>query len=77
VTEVKVTISPSDRWEDGVGHDSRAEAIMSWLKKYDDRFCGGEHFEMLQTGGDGDQGEELLYLLDEYFAAVDSANSSG
>lgn len=40
------------------------------MKKYDIIYNDGNLD--LQSGGDGDMGEELMYLMDEYFAALDS-----
>ena len=53
-------------WESGAPHDPRALALAQAIAKIDyengdDRFC-------LRFGGDGDNGEELAYLLDIFFA---------
>lgn len=42
------------------------------MKRYDLTFNEGTLD--LKSGGDGDVGEELMYLMDEYFAAVDSTD---
>ncbi len=67
---VKVSIPLEDRWETGIEHDSRSEEIYKFISEYDWRF-NGDAFGF-SAGGDGDNGEELMYLLDEYFAAKDS-----
>jgi hypothetical protein len=57
------------RWEDGIPHDPRSEelyesiAIIDW-EEGDDFFC-------FKSGGDGDNGEHLMYLLDIHFARED------
>jgi len=68
--EVKVTVLPDDRWEQGIDHDERSRDLYEFLAEYDREFA--DHSMDLSSGGDGDNGEALMYLLDEYFAAVDS-----
>lgn len=67
--KIKVTITPEDRWEQGIDHDPRSAEIFEFMQKYDWEFNKGSLD--LQSGGDGDMGEELMYLMDEYFAAKD------
>jgi len=69
-TEVKVTVLPEDRWEQGIDHDERSQELYGFLAEYDSKFAGDSMD--LSSGGDGDNGEALMYLLDEYFAAIDS-----
>jgi len=69
--EVKVTMLPHDRWEQGIDHDERSLDLYGFLAEYDGKFA--DHSMDLSSGGDGDNGEALMYLLDEYFAAIDSA----
>lgn len=57
-----------ERWEQGVPHDPRSEEIYRAIadidfKQNDDYFCW-------KAGGDGDNGEALMYLLDIYFEGV-------
>lgn len=66
------TVDPETRWEDGVDHDSRTEELWRWLQEYDRKFCGYEYSDLLSSGGDGDPGEGIMYLIDEYFAAKDT-----
>lgn len=68
--EVKATILPENRWEQGVDHDERTYSIYRFMQEYDHKFNDSEL--NLKSGGDGDNGETLMYLLDEYFAAVDT-----
>lgn len=67
---VKVTMDPEERWEEGVEHDPRTKEIFEFMQEYDSKF-NSSSLE-LSSGGDGDMGEQLMYLMDEYFAAVDS-----
>lgn len=71
----RVTIAPGERWEQGLDHDPRSEGLFDFMKSYDDSFNNGALD--LKCGGDGDLGEELMYLMDEYFAARDSMNEGG
>ena len=52
------------RWENGVPHHKLSEALMAWMADVDyntgDTFC-------LKKGGDGDNGEHLMYLMDGFF----------
>lgn len=70
MAKVKVTISTEDRWEQGIEHDARSEDIFKFMQDYDWKFNDGALD--LRSGGDGDMGEELMYLMDEYFASIDS-----
>lgn len=72
--KVKVTISPDSRWEQGIEHDGRSQEIYDFIAAYDSKHNGDSL--VLSSGGDGDNGESLMYLLDEYFAALDSECSS-
>lgn len=59
-------LTPGQRWEQGVAHDPRSVEIYKAIEKIDfeengDSLC-------LKSGGDGDNGESLMYLLDCYFA---------
>lgn len=68
--EVGITLTPQERWEQGIGHDPRSEEVYGFISEYDWKF--GDDSLSLKAGGDGDNGESLMYLLDEYFAAKDA-----
>lgn len=68
--EVKITLTPAERWEQGIEHDARSREIYSFISDYDWKF--NDDSLNLKAGGDGDNGEALMYLLDEYFAAKDA-----
>lgn len=55
------------RWEQGIPHDPRSEALARALAKIDAE--NDDRFDF-RFGGDGDNGEDLLYLLDIYFATA-------
>ena len=58
-----------NRWEKGLPHDPRSEELARTLaaidfEAFDDSFCW-------KFGGDGDNGETLMYQLDIYFELRD------
>ncbi len=66
--------TPEERWENGVEHDARSVALYESISKLDrelndDSFCW-------KAGGDGDNGEELMYLLDEHFQREDESTDN-
>lgn len=57
-------LTVDQRWEQGIEHHPRSEAIGAALR----RINADNAWPMdLEFGGDGDNGETLLYLLDIYF----------
>ena len=59
-------LTPNQRWEAGLPNDPRSVEIYEILKAADkdDYFCW-------KSGGDGDNGEHLMYQLDSWFAEKD------
>lgn len=62
-------ITKIDRWEEGTDHHQMSERIMEFLilhdlHNYGDHFCW-------KKGGDGDNGETLMYQLDAFFEMLD------
>lgn len=57
----------TERWEQGISHHPRSEEIFKALAQAD-MDVGGDFF-CFKHGGDGDNGEHLMYLLDH---AIDS-----
>lgn len=62
-------IAIDERWETGTPHDVRSEHLFDFIKGYD--FAYGGDFFCFKKGGDGDNGEHLMYILDEYYANKD------
>lgn len=65
---------PNERWEQGLPHHPKSEKIFESIAKLDlelndDHFCW-------KSGGDGDNGESLMYLLDEHFEQADAVQSN-
>jgi hypothetical protein len=59
----------TDRWEKGTAHNPKSEELFDRIAEIDfecqdDLFCW-------KSGGDGDNGESLMYLLDIFFEEKD------
>lgn len=59
------------RWEQGIEHDPRSEALFKSIRKID--YKNGDHM-CFKAGGDGDNGEHLMFLFDIHFARVDAGS---
>jgi hypothetical protein len=57
------------RWEEGVPHDPRSIKIANGIAEIDFNECSDSFG--FKFGGDGDNGETLMYLLDVYFERED------
>jgi hypothetical protein len=67
----KIGLTDLNRWEDGIDHHPMSERLMSFLKEHDfndygDYFCW-------KTGGDGDNGEILMYQMDAFFEMLEKS----
>lgn len=58
------------RWETGTHHHPKSKELMKRVSELDWELLKG-HFDF-KTGGDGDNGETLMYLLDIYFEECDA-----
>ena len=63
--------SLGQRWEDGDEHDQQSETLYKFIadtdfKHFGDSFC-------FKSGGDGDNGETLMSILDCWFASTPPA----
>ena len=59
-----------ERWENGMPHDPRSVAIFKGIARVDAEQCSNS-FDW-RYGGDGDNGEELMFALDVHFADADA-----
>lgn len=57
------------RWEEGTDHHPESEKLMRALKDIDIDLC--DDYFCWKVGGDGDNGETLMYEMDIYFEARD------
>lgn len=69
----KLGLTNIDRWGQGCDHHKMSERIMGFIEQHDfndysDSFC-------FKVGGDGDNGETLMYLMDAFFEFLDTKDS--
>jgi len=53
------------RWEQGINHHPESYKLYKRIAELDLKH--GDDFFCFKKGGDGDNGEHLMYLLDIYF----------
>lgn len=58
------------RWENDIPHHHKSTEIMEALEFIDEKY-NGRCFDW-RTGGDGDNGEDLMYELDVYFECLEA-----
>jgi len=58
------------RWEQGIPHHPKSVALFKKLAEIDFKF-GGDYF-CWKSGGDGDNGEHLMYEMDIMFNTEDA-----
>jgi hypothetical protein len=64
-----IGLTDLERWEEDIPHHHKSLELMSFLAAHDmadygDYFCW-------KVGGDGDNGETLMYQMDAYFEMKD------
>jgi len=57
------------RWEDGIEHHPKSQELMEFLAEHD--FKDMDDYFCWKIGGDGDNGESLMYEMDVYFEQKD------
>ncbi|MHC4124482.1 MAG: hypothetical protein ACYSSI_12980 [Planctomycetota bacterium] len=70
--ESGIELDIKKRWEEGIEHNPKSKELMEHLIVIDYYYCDDHHG--FKTGGDGDNGEALMYLLDIYFDRKDKLN---
>lgn len=63
------------RWEQGIPHHPKSVELMTALCEIDFQYCN-DHF-CWKTGGDGDNGETLMYEMDIFFERKDMEAARG
>lgn len=58
-----------DRWSECIPHHPMSEKLMAHLKRVDHKFY--DYYFDWRDGGDGDNGETLMYQMDSFFEALD------
>jgi hypothetical protein len=56
-----------ERWEEGIDHHPLSEELVRKIADYD--FEYNDDYFCWKVGGDGDNGETLMYVLDMIFEA--------
>lgn len=64
----------NDRWEKGIDHHPDSEKLLKHLMAIDFELC--DDYFCWKKGGDGDNGETLMYQLDMYFELQDKEGSA-
>lgn len=62
-----------DRWSQGLQHHPESVRLMKFLAEHDCKDYG-MHFDW-EIGGDGDNGETLMFQMDAYFEQRDATQS--
>ena len=70
----KLKLIRKDRWEEAIPHHKMSERLIRFLAEHDfndfkDHFCW-------KFGGDGDNGEILMYQMDVFFELLDKTKKS-
>ena len=66
---MSVETNINKRWEEGTPHHPHSERIVKVLREYDWKYGNG-HLD-IECGGDEDNGEHMMFLLDIYFERRD------
>lgn len=66
-------LTPNERWEEGVPHNEKSKEIYNFISKLDHE-KNGDYFRF-KSGGDGDNGEELMFLFDCFFEQEKKKNN--
>jgi len=66
---VNIETDVNKRWETGAEHHPESIALMEAIATLD--FIFNDDYFCWAVGGDGDNGEQLMYLMDIYFEARD------
>jgi len=62
-------LTNKNRWEDGIEHHSKSIRLMNFLAEHD--FKDNSDCFQWNVGGDGDNGEALMYEMDAFFELLD------
>lgn len=62
---MNISMTVNERWEQGIPHNPKSIELFKFISDID--FEHGGDFFCFKSGGDGDNGEILMYYMDEYF----------
>jgi len=63
-----------DRWEKGIEHHPKSIELINFLAEHDFKDYG-DYFGW-NVGGDGDNGETLMYQMDAYFELMEKTDEN-
>ena len=63
------------RWEQGADHHHKSKEMFNFLSEFDFKECA-DYF-CWKSGGDGDNGETMMYQMDVFFELQDADNPIG
>ena len=63
-------LTDKNRWEEGMKHHKKSISLFRFLEQHDFKDYN-DSFDW-KSGGDGDNGETLMYQLDAYFEAEET-----
>lgn len=65
----KLGLTKIDRWEEDKDHHPMSERLMAFIQQHDQK----DYEDSLDwsVGGDGDNGETLMYQMDAFFELLD------
>lgn len=69
----KIGLTERPRFEEGIPHHPESIRLMAFLQQHD--FIDYNDFFGWKIGGDGDNGEVLMWQMDAYFELVDLDNA--
>lgn len=59
------------RWQDGISHHTMSDRLVRFMMDHD--FNDYDDYMCIKVGGDGDNGEHLMYLMDAFFEMLDKS----
>jgi hypothetical protein len=69
IKAVELGLTRKDRWSEGIDHHPMSERLMNFLIEHD--FVDYNYYFCWKMGGDGDNGETLMYQMDAFFETLD------
>lgn len=68
-------LTKKNRWEDGIEHHAMSVRLMEFLSSHDFNDYGDCFY--FKMGGDGDNGETLMFEMDAFFELMDLEKGLG
>lgn len=67
-------LTQKDRWEEGIDHHPMSYRLMKFISDHD--FYDYNDYFCWKMGGDGDNGEGLMFEMDAFFELMDKLNGA-